>query len=135
VGVIAVSHSSKGAVIEQLPDPFGGRDIPVMPALRADVEHRLRFLAEDRIAAAIALQPQALGHAALGPRRRSRGPRVISLGLRSITLCDGCRASALHPIRSPSIIEAPSPPGRRHEKILACGPGRMLRQPAALRLR
>ena len=59
----------EGAVVEQLCDPLRCRHIPVEAALRADVLHLLRFLAVDRGAAALALLPEALGHAPLGPRR------------------------------------------------------------------
>ena len=55
------------AGVEQLLDPLGRRDIPVEAALRTDVEELFGLLAVDRGLAAVAFQPEALGHAALNP--------------------------------------------------------------------
>ena len=44
-------------------------EVHVVPALRADVHQLLGFLAEDRLAAVLAAEPQAAGHAALFARR------------------------------------------------------------------
>ena len=66
----------EGPGVAELLDPGRRRDIPVESALRADIEDLLRFLAVDRLLAAVTFLPQPFGYPPFRPRRpRRRGCR------------------------------------------------------------
>src|SRR6185437_248004 len=76
------------ALVEQLPDAFRRRNVPVVIALGTDAQTLFGLFAEDRGLAAGALFPQPLGHAAFG---------AFHVRLSRLDLADfaGCHRSAL----------------------------------------
>ena len=69
----------EGAGVEQLRNPLMRRHIPVEAALRADIEHLLRFFAVDGGGTAVALLPQPFRNAAFDVDGTGRGCRPGSV--------------------------------------------------------